>query len=791
MSKRAFLLRVGLEVIFSLIFSFGILFYYQIPSFTILNHFPEFSIRSLIFCFISCLAVIFLIWILYSRLISRISGINYHIVLQQDILTYFPVVFLLLIPFTLNYYLISEDFLSRIKFFFILVIGSILYLKLIQFVDFFHQKGVSFKKIINKFYSLSLRKKLFILFAFSFLIYLSATGILISNGIHFSGDEPHYLLISHSLLKDKDINMANNYGEKDYLNYMPPKTRIRTHGRFGIKGTNYVYSIHLPGISVVVLPLYALGLIFKGKWLILILRGGIGIFGALLGLQLYLFFLEHWREEKKSILIWLIFSFTSPILFYSIHIYPEIIVALFSFYIFRTVYSKKPISDLKLILLGGLLSSFVWFGVKYNLIFSLIIIFSLYYLFKNHRIGWKIIYFLIFPFISYFLFFRFLYSMYGTFSFLSVYEGVISGEQVKAYYKMLFTDVPLSKRIETFLNYFLDQRDGLLFYSPVYLFSFLGVIELLRKKKGLALWLIFISLPYILSYAFLTQRGGYVPQARPLIPIFWAGGIFLGSFLMYNRKKFFSFLTYFCLFLSLSSVLFLLKDPRSLYQPTTHEITTRAGRLFLDFSSLHFSLPSYLPSFIKMDNSKYWPNYFWLAFILFFIVIYIFWKKKFLSRQGFLFHSLVVCLIVSFLFFLRVLYPRIILYDTQVWDYSNGQKIAFHSLRRDAKLSSSGRFYLHQEQKYRFIFTSRKKLEKIKFSFGSDIGQYQVKLSLFDLSLFENKIERENKEIIYRDVPFYKYKFFYLYLVDLKLDKLSDEPMGKYPFYFHLLPLRE
>ena len=33
------------------------------------------------------------------------------------------------------------------------------------------------------------------------------------------GDEPHYLVIAQSLLKDGDIKVANNYERKDYLEY--------------------------------------------------------------------------------------------------------------------------------------------------------------------------------------------------------------------------------------------------------------------------------------------------------------------------------------------------------------------------------------------------------------------------------------------------------------------------------------------------------------------------------------------------------------------------------------------
>ena len=70
------------------------------------------------------------------------------------------------------------------------------------------------------------------------------------------GDEPHYLLITQSLLHDHDLDVENNYAHGDYREYyggpLSPDYRIR--GRHG-----ELYSIHAPGIPVLVLPAFALG----------------------------------------------------------------------------------------------------------------------------------------------------------------------------------------------------------------------------------------------------------------------------------------------------------------------------------------------------------------------------------------------------------------------------------------------------------------------------------------------------------------------------------------------------
>lgn len=68
------------------------------------------------------------------------------------------------------------------------------------------------------------------------------------------GDEPHYLVITQSLLNDGDLRIENNHRDGDYRSYFP-----------GVIAPDYVqrgrdgeiYSIHAPGVSVLVAPGFA------------------------------------------------------------------------------------------------------------------------------------------------------------------------------------------------------------------------------------------------------------------------------------------------------------------------------------------------------------------------------------------------------------------------------------------------------------------------------------------------------------------------------------------------------
>ena len=68
------------------------------------------------------------------------------------------------------------------------------------------------------------------------------------------GDEPHYLVITQSLLRDGDLRIENNHAGRDYAAYfggdIAPDYLVR--GQDG-----EVYSIHAPGVSALVSPAFA------------------------------------------------------------------------------------------------------------------------------------------------------------------------------------------------------------------------------------------------------------------------------------------------------------------------------------------------------------------------------------------------------------------------------------------------------------------------------------------------------------------------------------------------------
>ena len=83
-----------------------------------------------------------------------------------------------------------------------------------------------------------------------------------------AGDEPHYLVITQSLLRDGDVRIENNHQQEHYPEYYDSALKPD----FMQRGTDgEIYSIHAPGVSALVLPGFALAGLsrrrrHRGRW---------------------------------------------------------------------------------------------------------------------------------------------------------------------------------------------------------------------------------------------------------------------------------------------------------------------------------------------------------------------------------------------------------------------------------------------------------------------------------------------------------------------------------------------
>lgn len=764
----------------------------NLANFSILEH--NFKPQPL--SFLVSTLFFFLLLILLSKLLPKLEShylnANSTELEKDNFYAFLPFLLGFFSPLLLKYYVTVDDLRSRVMILALLMLLGFLFLKLTLY--FRHKRQIlPLQKILQGFNQLSLKSRLVILFFAAFCVYMLGSLCLVHQGLSFSGDEPYYLLNSHSLYHDKDINVANNYDNRDYTFFYPkeiyPSVRLGVYARVGKKGVDYRYPVNQPGVSALILPHYWLSHYFSGRTRIYILKCSLAFWGALLGLQLYLLFSELWKKDRLSLGLWAMYAFTSPILFYSIHIYPEIPIACFSLFVYRKAISKPTPTPLQLLFCGFLLSLFPWFGLKYNTIFWPLLLVAGYFLLKEHHLRAKILYFLAFPILLTPLFYLYIHQLYGAFNPIAIYEGMLTPEKLQNFRDVMWR-TPITLRIDSFLDYFLDQRDGLLLYSPVYFFFFLGFIEVLRKSKRELLTLLLICAPFIFNYAFFAHRQGSSPPGRVLTSLSWVGFIFIAYFLVYNRKKLYTVLFFIALTVSYVIVALLLANPSYLYQPTTHEFTFRGGALFLHLSNLQFYLPDWLPSFLKINNLRYIPNYVWLGLILVFMGGYA-WKRDFKLPRRYSHIALISLLILMVLTAWLSLFPRMVLLFPERASYSSGERVAFYSLGRNARMREPGEFDLIEDNRsYTFNFTSWRALEDLEITFGSLEGKYAVKIWLFDNLLFSGETDQELKTITFAAPPFYSYKNAHLYQMSLELEDLSQISTSEFPYRLSIGPRR-
>ncbi|MEM7052300.1 MAG: hypothetical protein AAF604_21715 [Acidobacteriota bacterium] len=156
-----------------------------------------------------------------------------------------------------------------------------------------------------------------------FLLPLVVYGALIPWSTHHrppDGDEPFYLLITHSLTHDFDADLTNNYQQGDWRFFMDRPLEPQPGDPVGPNGE--LYSRHNEALPMLLVPAYALG-------------GRLGALGAMAALTAALAWLtlrvaRHYAPAfpGETLLAWSLLAFAPPLLLYSYQVWVEVPAAL-------------------------------------------------------------------------------------------------------------------------------------------------------------------------------------------------------------------------------------------------------------------------------------------------------------------------------------------------------------------------------------------------------------------------------------------------------------------------------
>jgi hypothetical protein len=132
-----------------------------------------------------------------------------------------------------------------------------------------------------------------------------------------ASDEPHYLIITQSLVLDHDLDLANDYAGTRYFEFYPEKLP----DIHGIVVGNAIYSIRDLGLPLLSVVPFAIA----GRTGVLAM---LCLVGALLAVQLYLLLRDLRFDRRGAFLAVAATMFVHPILTYTTQIYPDLIAAL-------------------------------------------------------------------------------------------------------------------------------------------------------------------------------------------------------------------------------------------------------------------------------------------------------------------------------------------------------------------------------------------------------------------------------------------------------------------------------
>lgn len=342
--------------------------------------------------------------------------------------------------------------------------------------------------------------------------YLAAAR-LVSNVLP-AGDEPHYLVITQSLLKDQDLRIENNHRQEDYTAYFRGVLRP-DYLRRGQDGE--IYSIHAPGLSAVILPAFALG-------------GYPGVIAFLA----FVSALGTWLVWRTAYALtgsagaawfgWAAAALGTPFFFHAFTAYPDGLGAVI---VMTGVHSlvrleleggggtsgtgERSPSRWWWVVQGALLALLPWLHTRYagaaavlGMALGLRLLGR-----RDHR---ALAFFVSIPALSAAAWFGSFYVIYGEFNPAAPYGD--------------YTQTKMSNIPRGLVGLFLDQQFGILPNAPTYALALAGLVVSLRRRTRLAIELALLLVTYLALVAvYHMWWGGWSAPARFAVPVLLMLGV--------------------------------------------------------------------------------------------------------------------------------------------------------------------------------------------------------------------------------------------------------------------------
>ena len=305
------------------------------------------------------------------------------------------------------------------------------------------------------------------------------------------GDEPHYLMVAESLLRDGDVSLERDYAEGRYAVFhdAPLAPHFRVRGKGG-----EVHSLHAVGLSVLILPAWALA----GY-------AGVTVFMALLAALVALEVREWVREltgrDGLADAAGWAFALSPPLVHYAGLVFTEVPAALALSFGLRHA-RRADLGPAGALAVGLAAAALPWLNVRYAPLAVLVVAHALW---RHPRARVAV---------------------------AALAPAVVSAAGLLVYHQVLYgfwdprrvygrrPELALSTLAEGLPGLLLDQEFGLLVYAPVLALALPGFAFLWRRDRRLAIVVgAAVGVVLLTAGAWPMWRGGFNPPARFLVPI--------------------------------------------------------------------------------------------------------------------------------------------------------------------------------------------------------------------------------------------------------------------------------
>ena len=351
-----------------------------------------------------------------------------------------------------------------------------------------------------------------------FIVFCIVALFVTSPRMPPTGDEPHYLIAAHSLAVDGDLSLRDDYSNQDYRLFYEGEITKRT--TFNPDRTKELPAFS-PGLSFFLTPFYWLAFHWFPSNLVPFLRCLMCAVTAIALYQLMLFFQELSGSEKGIIPVIPVFALASPVITYCGLFYPEMIAFLLIVIALRQIHLAENHPLRCSIVLAIISTSLIWLHPKYLALSVLVILIGFRKLAiaarnRDHSLtGMRIMHALL-SMAGLFTFFWFLHSEYGSWSPNRIYGGVQKETSLLALLSREGID-----RVWTMIRmipaYFVDQRFGILVYTPAYIAFFPAIIWSTYKEGTKLSPLLILFLAHFLLLSWGAQMGGFAPPSRHFV----------------------------------------------------------------------------------------------------------------------------------------------------------------------------------------------------------------------------------------------------------------------------------